>query len=284
MLIRLTAAAKSTTLLAMIYLRSLVVRPWPERLNGRFPFFLPLIQGLDGLVFRQPVTFFVGENGTGKSTLLEALACAIDSITVGAEPVRTDQTLADVRALSQYLKLVWAPRTRKGFFLRAEDFFGYARRQAQIQAEMRAELDRVDEEYRDRSDFARGLARMPFSRELSDMRGRYGDGLDSISHGEAFLKLFESRFNPGGLYLLDEPEAPLSPLRQLAFLASLKQMIALDSQFIIATHSPLILAFPDADIIQFDNGRLSRVAYEELEHVRLTRDFLQNPAAFLRHL
>ena len=116
------------------------------------------------------------------------------------------------------------------------------------------------------------------------MEVRYGVDLDANSHGQSFLKLFQSRFVPGGLYLLDEPEAPLSPQSQLAFLAMLKDMVAQESQFIIATHSPIILAFPEATIYSFDAIPVRCVAYESLEHVSLTRDFLASPERFLRHL
>ncbi|HEX8116062.1 MAG TPA: AAA family ATPase, partial [Pyrinomonadaceae bacterium] len=113
---------------------------------------------------------------------------------------------------------------------------------------------------------------------------KYGEDADARSHGESFLQLFQSRFVPGGLYLLDEPEAPLSPQRQLALLAMLKSMAEQDSQFVVATHSPILMALPGADILSFDHAPVRRVRYEEVEHVNLTRDFLNNPEAFLRHL
>jgi len=116
------------------------------------------------------------------------------------------------------------------------------------------------------------------------LANRYGEDADARSHGESFLQLFQSRFVPGGLYLLDEPEAPLSPQRQLALLAMLKGMAAQDSQFVVATHSPILMALPGADILSFDQPPVRRIAYEEVEQVSLTRDFLNNPEAFLRHL
>ncbi|MFZ5919911.1 MAG: AAA family ATPase [Chloroflexota bacterium] len=268
----------------MIHLRSLARRDWPERLDADFPFNVPVIRALDEIRFDAPVTFLVGENGSGKSTLLEALACAVGSVTVGSESVTTDPSLAPLRELARHLKLTWAKRTRRGFFLRAEDFFGFARSQAKIRAEMQAELKRVDEEYKDRSETAKGFARMPFAGELQAMRSRYGEGLEAHSHGESFLALFQSRFVPDGLYLLDEPEAPLSPIRQLGFLSLLKDMLDRNAQFIIATHSPIIMAYPEATILHFDGGTITQVDYEGLEHVTLTRAFLNNPEAFLRHI
>jgi predicted ATPase len=149
---------------------------------------------------------------------------------------------------------------------------------------MRAELETVESDYQDRSEFAKSLAEMPYARELNDMQRRYGEGLDSQSHGESFLALFQSRFVPGGLYLLDEPEVPLSPLRQIGLLALIKEMTAQEAQFIIATHSPILMAFPLALILSFDEVPVLSVKYESLEHVNLTRDFLINPEAFLRNL
>lgn len=268
----------------MIHLRSFVYKKPANHDDSDFPFNLPIFRSLHELKFTSPVTFLVGENGSGKSTLLEALACSIGSITIGSQSVQTDETLSAVRSLSKYLRLTWNKRTKRGFFLRAEDFFGYARRMAQIKAEMRADLQAVENDYKDRSELAKGLVKMPFARELSDMQRRYGDGLDSQSHGESFLVLFQSRFVPGGLYLLDEPEVPLSPLRQIGLLALIKEMIGQDAQFIIATHSPILMAFPEAQILSFDEVPIQSVKYESLEHVNLTRDFLNNPDAFLRHL
>ena len=268
----------------MLHLKSFSVRLLPEQKRDEFPFSLPLVQSLAELAFTAPVTFFVGENGSGKSTLLEAIACAVGAITIGSENVRTDKTLAHVRRLAQSFKLSWTKRSQRGFFLRAEDFFGYAKRLNQMREELESEIKAVDEEYQGRSQYAKDLAKMPHQRELHDLQQHYQQGLENRSHGEAFLALFQARFVPDGLYLLDEPEAPLSPLRQLAFLSLLKEMVAQDAQFIIATHSPIILAYPGATILNFDRLPLSATHYEDLEHVTLTRSFLDDPEAFLRHL
>lgn len=253
-------------------------------LPDRFPYNVPVIQNLDELAFHSPVTFLVGENGSGKSTFLEALACAAGSITVGAESVSRDQTLEKMRQLARYLKLVWSKRTRRGFFMRSEDFFGYARRMDQTRAEMEAYLDEVERDYKDRSETARAYARMPYEGELGGIQQRYGEGVDARSHGESYLALFQARFVPGGLYLLDEPEAPLSPKRQLAFLVMLQTMVERQAQFIIATHSPIILGFPGASILSCDTGRLEPAEYESLEHVYLTRDFLIHRGMYMRNL
>ncbi len=270
--------------LNMIHLKSVTVREFNAQDVGLFPFNLEVVKSMRGIEFSAPITFFVGENGSGKSTILEALACAVESITVGSESVKTDKSLAALRKLAQYFRLAWQKRTRKGFFLRAEDFFGYAKQMRQTQDEFQQDLNNVKNEYKDRSHYAATLASMPYKNELSAIQRRYGDKLDQSSHGESFMALFQSRFVPGGLYLLDEPEAALSPARQLTFISVLKQMIGQDAQFIIATHSPIILAFPNADILSFEDGAMKRVQYEDLEHVKLTKDFLNSPNSFLQHL
>lgn len=268
----------------MPHLKSISIREFNSHDKDSFPFTLEIVKSLCEIQFTSPVAFFVGENGSGKSTVLETIACAAESITVGSESVRTDKSLAPLRKLAQYFRLAWTKRTRKGFFLRAEDFFGYAKSMRQTKEEFQEELDNVKREYKGRSKYAEALASMPYQGQLAEMQRRYGDGLDSRSHGESFLTLFQSRFVPGGLYLLDEPEAALSPMRQLTFISALKQMVQENSQFIIATHSPIILAFPEAQILQFAEGRIQEVQYSQLEHVNLTRDFLANPESFLRHL
>jgi predicted ATPase len=249
-----------------------------------FPFDVPVVRSLETIELAPSVTFFVGENGSGKSTLLEAMALAAELPTVGSDESRADATLAPQRALAKHLTLSWTSRSKRGFFLRAEDFFGYAKRLSRLQSEMRQRIADVEREYEGRSEYAKGLAMGPAYASLEAIDGRYGGDLDGRSHGQAFLTLFGARFVPGGLHLLDEPEAPLSPQSQLAFMALMQDMIAQNGQFIIATHSPILLAFPAATIYTFDEAPPARVAFEDLEHVNLTRAFLNDPEAYLRRL
>lgn len=258
-----------------------------------YPFTVPAVRAVadlpNGLAFDRPVTCFVGENGSGKSTLLEGIAAAAGLPTVGADEVAHDPTLAPARALARRLTLHWGLRSRQGFFLRAEDFFGFAKRLARMRAEHEQRLADLAEEYRaqDRSAYALGLASGPERASLAELTRRYGEDLDARSHGESFLTLLHARLVPRGLFLLDEPEAALSPRRQLGLLGLMRDFVAQGAQFVVATHAPILLAYPDARLYAFDDeggGPPRAAAYAELEHVRLTRDFLAAPERFLRHL
>lgn len=268
----------------VIFLRAMSIRSIDESLQGTFPFDLPVIRHLTGIEFRSPVTFFVGDNGSGKSTLLEAIAIASSAVTIGSENLHSDPTLSAQRQLARFLKLVWNKKPCNGFFLRAEDFFGFTKRLARERAEMLTALKEIDEKYVGRSTLARTLAKGPLMSSIHEWEQRYGSDLDANSHGESFLQVFQSRFAPNGLYLLDEPETPLSPNGQLALIALLDEMVAKNAQFIIATHSPILMAFPGAEIYSFDSIPINTVPYENVDHVVFTRMFLRDPHQFLRHL
>jgi predicted ATPase len=268
------------------HLRSLDLKLPHDEAPRPFPFSVPSIKALEGesLSLAAPVTFFVGENGSGKSTLLEAIAVAAKSITVGSFQAAADDSLAAAHTLARDLRLSWSKRTHRGFYMRAEDFFGFAKLMQQSRDEFRQEIDSLlkDESI---SDYARGFAIMPHAGQLAALEKSYGEGLDARSHGEAFLALFQTRLVPDGLFLLDEPEAPLSPRRQIALLAMIKDAVENQgAQFIIATHSPILMAYPGATIYSFDDGKIAQIDFEQIDHVVITRDFLNHPHLFLRHL
>lgn len=265
----------------MIHLRAISLKPGAPGGVDAYPFNLPLFRKFKDINFENAVTFFVGENGSGKSTLLEALAAAARSIAVGGDDLQRDDSLKHARKMAAQLKLTWQKKTGRGFFLRAEDFFNFARRVNRMSEELE-EMGKEFEEYL--SGYALQLAKGAVGGQRRALVVKYGEDADAFSHGESFLRLFRERFVPGGLYLLDEPEAPLSPQRQLALLSMLKEMVEEDAQFIIATHSPILMAFPDAVILSFDHTPLKKINYDETEHVSLTRAFLNNPESFLRRL
>jgi predicted ATPase len=215
------------------------------------PFDLPILAaGLD-LAFSTPVTFLVGENGSGKSTLLEALAWGAGFASQGGSRDHRYAENDDGQALGRALLLSWRQKVTSGFFLRAETFFNFA----------------------------------TYLEQSGSTFSAYGDrSLHAQSHGEAFLALFNHRFE-GGLYILDEPEAALSPQRQLAFLGILHSLATPRiAQFVIATHSPMLLAFPGATVLSFDDGRIAPIDYRETDHFQLMKSFLDSPERFFRHL
>ncbi len=231
-----------------------------ERREGwdaaRYPFNLPVVRHLDELIFHPKVTFLVGENGSGKSTLIEALAVAWGFNAEGGSKNFRFDTRASHSQLHRFVRPIRSTRRAKdGYFLRAESYFNVA---TQIE-----DLDREPG---------------PGAR-IIDSHG--GASLHEQSHGESFFALLEHRFRGQGLYILDEPEAALSPSRQLSFLARLHELVRDGSQFIIATHSPIILAYPDAWIYQTSPRGLERIDYEDSDHYQVTRNFLNRRDAFL---
>jgi predicted ATPase len=252
---------------------------------SRFPFSVPTIASMTSLDLDASVICFVGENGSGKSTLLEAMAIAASLPSAGAtNRAEDDPTLTDQLWLSRALKLTWRSRSNRGFFLRAEDFFSFQKLLKHERAEFEATLLRMEEDFANSSAQAKVLAMGPVRASMREMEQRYGADPDAKSHGEAFLNFFQQRLAPKGLFLMDEPEAALSPQRQLTLLAMMFDLVAEGAQFIIATHSPLLLAYPGARIYSFDGAQIEQVAWDETEHVRLTREFLAAPERYLRNL
>jgi predicted ATPase len=249
-----------------------------------FPFSVPTIRSMGAVDLDAQVSLFVGENGSGKSTLLESLALAAKLPAVGSGSLARDPTLGAQRRLADALRLGWRGRTHRGFFLRAEDFFGFQKAVMARRVEHEAELRRLDEELREAGPLARNLALGVHRGSIHELTSRYGEDPDARSHGEAFLDLLKARLVPQGLFLLDEPEAALSPQSQLAFLALVREGVLQGGQFIIATHSTILMATPGARIFTFDGGKIRTARFEELEPVILVRDFLQAPERFLRHL
>jgi predicted ATPase len=206
-------------------------------------------QGID-LTFRTNVTFFVGENGSGKSTLLEALAECCGFNPEGGSRDHQREAFAGRSALAEALRLSWFPKATEGFFLRAESFYNFA----------------------------------TYIEQVSNLRAYGGKSLHAQSHGESFLSLFTHRFEQG-LFILDEPEAALSPQRQLSFLRVIHDLETPgEAQFLISTHSPILLAYPGAVLFSLDGDSIREIDYRETEHYRVTRDFLNAPDRYFKHL
>lgn len=216
-----------------------------------YPFSIPAVSKLDSLALHPNVTFLIGENGAGKSTLLEAIAIAYGLNPEGGSKHFTFSTKESHSALHEHIVLCkGVKRPRDSFFLRAESFYNVA--------------TNVDD---------LGVGR------------EYGEhSLHEQSHGESFMSLFLNRFRGKGFYLLDEPEAALSPMRQLSFISRLHQLVADNSQFIIATHSPIILSYPDSYIYNIDENGIHKIAYEQTDHFMINKHFFNNYNVILKEL
>ncbi len=225
-------------------------------LNG-----LPVVRYLkqvERLAFSSAVTFFVGENGTGKSTLLEAIAVSYGFNAEGGSRNLNFSTKETHSELCDYIRLSKKAHPRDGFFLRAESVYNMA-----------SNIDKRDE----------GGS---FGPKIIESYG--GVSLHEQSHGESFLAIVQNRFGGNGIYLLDEPEAALSPMRQLALLTEIDRLVKAGSQFIIATHSPILMAFPGAEILEFTENGIAKTDYKDTEHYRITKQFLNDPDRMLYYL
>ena len=262
-----------------MFLRSIELQA--KALPDIYPFTVQAIETLESLEFKTPVTFFVGENGCGKSSLLEAIACGMQCPAVGAADVARDPLLAPARALAKELKFVRSTIPKLRLFFRAEDAIGFTRA---LQSNLN-ELEELEAAYdRELTGYGRDLAKGSVRGQRNALETRYGENPDARSHGEWFINLIQQRVHGKGLYLLDEPETPLSPIHQLTVLSVLKERVSQGAQFIIATHSPILMAFPDADIYSLDGITIEKVAWQDVEHVAITRAFLADPEAYLQHL
>lgn len=263
-------------------LSSLRLRNFPEDQKDQFPFTLPLIKNLEEIEFEKNITFFVGENGSGKSTILEAIAAYSEVPLAGSFRLEDDESLAAANDLANYISLSYKEKTRHGFFVRAEDFIGYAR---SIKNEIKAlnqEIEEIKESFTG-GDIKRAIGAIEGERD--SLIKRYSADMEAMSHGEGFLKFFTSRITAKGLYLIDEPEAALSPTRQLSLLSLIIEKVKkTGAHFIIATHSPIIMSVPDSEILYFEDGKIIKKDYKETEHYQLTKTILDNPESIMEIL
>jgi predicted ATPase len=219
--------------------------------ENKYPYNIPILKNFSNVILESPVTFFVGENGSGKSTFIEAIAVAMGLNAEGGSQnfmFKTKDTHSDLYNHLAISKGIEKPRTK--YFLRAESFYNVA-----------TEVDS----------------------NLDALRAMNYKSLHECSHGEAFIRLLKERFYDKGLYILDEPEAALSPSRQMSFLVLMDQLVKNGSQFIIATHSPIILSYKNSTIYDFDDD-VNKVLYHDTEHYKLYKLFLDNPDMMLEKL
>lgn len=245
-------------MLSSLYIREIKIKPSLYE-SSTYINKIPVVKHRKDITLEKRVTFIVGENGSGKSTLLEAIAICAGFNPEGGGRNLNFSTYKSHSELYKHLVLTKGIiRPRDGYFLRAESFYNVA-----------SEIEALDSE-------------PTMGNRIKDSYG--GKSLHDQSHGESFMSLILNRFGGQGLYILDEPEAALSPSRQFALLAQIHQLVKENSQFIIATHSPILMAYPDADILVINEKGIQLTPYEETEHYILTKQFLDNPKGMLKYL
>lgn len=224
---------------------------WEEVDDFSYVRTIPAIASIDELAFEKPITFFVGENGSGKSTLLEAIAIAYGFNPEGGTKNYSFSTYDSHSGLWNSIRLSRGyTKPKWGYFLRAESFYNVATKE---------------------DEYSRGPRGIP-------------QHYHEKSHGESFMSIVKSNFGPNGMYILDEPEAALSPQRQLTLLYEINKCAQAGSQFLIVTHSPILLGCPDSEILSFDNGPLHSIAYEETESFKITEMFINRREQILSSL
>lgn len=266
----------------MIFLRA-IKRTEYEASADAYPMNLPQIAGISRLEFGAPVTLIAGDNGSGKTTLIELISALVGGVRIGDARAgrRAKETFS---AASRAFRPEFTQKPKYSFFFLAEDFTRYIDAREDMMREERAELERVEHDYGGRSGYAKSLASLPHASGLHSMQSMYSDELASQSHGEGYIDFFGSRLHPHGLYLLDEPEGALSYYNQYVLMNMIADAVKNDCQFILSTHSPVLLAYPDAVLYAFHECTLREIRFENLESVNFLRDFLASPERYLRHL
>lgn len=246
-----------------------------------FPFNIDAVKWAKTINLNSKITIFIGDNGCGKSTLLETIALKLNLPLIGGY-IKTHAGFDAARLLQPYTEIEWKRQTSKGFFFRAEDFSDFVN---SVENEQR----KIGEDLRD----LRGVVDDSIIKEMSDnmnyplfrMRKDYGENMQAFSHGEAYLKILQTRIGNKGIFLLDEPEAALSPLKQLSLIFLIVEILKnKNTQFIISTHSPILMGIPEAWIYEIKEESMERVNYKETDHYRITSTFLNDPDHYLRHL
>jgi predicted ATPase len=246
-----------------------------------FPFNISAVKYARQVPLNNQITIFVGDNGSGKSTLMESIALKLKLPLIGGH-INSHAGFEAARLLQPYLKMEWQRQTSKGFFFRAEDFSDFINSVEKEQNKIFQQLSDLKGKVDD-SIIQRMSESMNYS--LNAMRKNYGDNMQAYSHGEAYLTILQTRILDKGIYLLDEPEAALSPLRQLSLMAFIIQVLKdNNAQFILSTHSPILMGFPGATLYQIREDGMEAVDYKETDHYRVTKNFLDNPEYYLRHL
>lgn len=246
-----------------------------------FPFNISAIKFAKNISLDSDVVIFVGDNGSGKSTLLESLALYCNLPLIGGH-IGNHQGFEAARAIKPFLNIEWKRQVKSGFFFRAEDFSDFIN-----------SIEKESQKIQDQFHELKGVVDDSIIKQMTEtanytlhnIRKNYGDDMQAYSHGEAYLKIIQTRIGGKGLYLLDEPEAALSPLKQLSLMAFILDVLKEGtSQFMMATHSPILMGIPGATLYEITDEGMNKVDYKDTEHYRITKTFLDQPEVYLRHL
>ncbi len=246
-----------------------------------FPFNIPAVKFAKDISIENGITIFVGDNGCGKSTLLESIALHCNLPLIGGF-ISNNPGFEAARLLQPFVELKWQRQTKNGFFFRAEDFSDFI--DGVEKEKMKINLDLYDLKGQVDDDIIKRMAE-GMNHSLREMRKNYGDNMQAYSHGEAYIKILQMRIGDKGIYLLDEPEAALSPLKQLSLMSLILELLkGKNAQFILATHSPILMGLPGAALYQVTDDGMEQVDFKETDHYRITKTFLDDPGYYLRYL
>lgn len=251
--------------------------------DNHYPYSIKSFQRLDCLDLDHDMIILVGDNGSGKSTFLEILANKLNLYRISDDLNYNDIEFIGLKKEVGGFEVNHLVKP-KGFFFRSEDFITYIKYLDQTKNEALAEINLINEEYKNKSSFSKGLAKMPHIRTIVDIDNMYQRKLNEQSHGESYLDFFKSRLRPNCLYLLDEAEMPLSVSNQLVLMVMMKDAIDEGCQFIIATHSPVLMSYPKACIYNLNDEGFIKTDYEDIASVKLLKDFLNNKEIYLNQL
>ena len=248
-----------------------------------YPFTIPSIQYTKDLDLSHKISIFVGDNGSGKSTLLKAIAYYNNSINVSKNDINSPYYL-DSKELASKMRLSYSVKQRAGFFFSGEEFITYINSLKTMKAQIESDIAEIKKEFKGKNAYSLQLALGPLNSQLYELKETYQGELNQKSHGEGFLTFFKSRMHQKGIYLLDEPETPLSAINQYQLVVMITDLVRNGSQVIIATHSPIIMALKGAKIYNFTEEGIKEINYEDIESVQFTKHFLNDKDNFIERL
>ena len=247
-----------------------------------YPFNIKALQHTKELDLSSKITIFVGDNGSGKSTLLQAIAYYNNSINVSSSRLDSNY-YQSIQKLAKKMKITYKIKTRNGFFFSGEEFITYINSLKNMKTDLLKDIEEIKQEFEGKDAYSLKLALGPLRKSLYELDNKYEGALQQKSHGEGFLQFFKARMHKKGVYLLDEPETPLSAVNQYQLLVLITDLVKNGSQVIIATHSPILMSLKGARIYNFDQ-EIKEVDYDDIESVFFTRHFLNNKDNYLNRL